>query len=574
MSVDLDVVEAKTDWIKSKHRAAWRAKPRVRIYHNPPSGEADRGLIYRGSIGECSDAKIAFTRREVTEGTISLRKDHYIAKWITSLPYTREAKKNVVVIIDHMGKTLRWSGLLHDWKVKKDGNGLWVLNLTFVDDRQYLQTLFAPPNPALPIPIVQFPRVLPVYAPTLWGASMFILWNLMRYNGNWWNLPSDPFDWSSWTDSFDMSTWQAYVVAPSFLDDSSTWGLFSTRMDDVESVIAENLDMAEISVEYRRILTDDGEDPADYGLDYVDDVRNGALVLKLVDHSGYATPDGTAFSFGPAVGFQRSVVEFANGFVEEYVSDAVFDDTEIWPDEYYQENTWLEGWLPVRSRPWVIIRDSKWSSMETAEIGYQLAGPAAAIVGGDNPYVDQIMDLTIRAVGNILGYFALGGFSSAGDLAAAAVMPFLRGTLFAWLYHKNVVRSSQSGWVHLPEMRGGGGDQNAWSLSSIAALTGAFSNTKAQSTHQFSLGSVTRHYPGIHFVPGQRMASTADSVIPGFVHVDCVETIELSFGLAKPNEYKVAVGTGQVGESAGDRFAKLFDKTLTTISELGVRIVS
>lgn len=571
--VDLDVVEAKSDYLKSQRRNAWRAKPYVRVWANPPQSSGHNGLVLRGVASDSLEGNFKFTRREVSTGTLKLRLDHFLAKWMISIPNDPEAKKNVVITVDHMGGKLRWSGLLHNWQVKKDGRGVYYFEATFIDDRQYLQYLLGAPNPALPIPLFQFPRVLPGFGPTKWIASMFILINLMRVNGNWWNLPDDPFDWGSWTSGFDMTKWQAHVVAPKLLHDSSLWGLIATRMDTLESVIQENLDMAQLTLEYRRIITDDGETAAEYGLSHVGSVLNGALVLKIVDNSGFYNPDGTAFSGGLFSGLTRSVMEFGAGFVEEYIGPALTDDESLIPDQYYQSNKWL----PKPEWPWIILRDSKWSQIDTASIGWSPAGPVAACVGGDNPYADQMIQLAIQAVGNILGYFALGGFSSAGDIAATVIMPFLQGTVLAWLYWKNTQRATQLGWAHLYETRGGGGDQNAWSLSSFAALTGAFAATKSTSSHVLTMNGSGPVYPGIHFLPGHRIGSTAEKIIPGFMHVDAVESIGLQWnyvGDDRGHKYDLQVGRNEAAMPFAEKFAKLYSRSLDVISQLGVRMIS
>lgn len=570
MTVDLGAVEEHCEDVRLARKAMWRAKPLVRLWANPPNGQLSRGLILRGIASDSQQGSFSFSRLETTTGKLRLRLDHYLAKWVISIPNNPEAKKNVVITVDHMGGTLRWSGLLKDWRARKDSQGVYYLEMTFIDDKQYFKYLLGAPNPALPIPIFQFPRVLPGIGPTKWLCSVFLLINMMRVQGNWWVLPDDPFSAEGWAQG-NRENWQAHIVAPSLLQDSSLWGLIAVRMDDMESVITEMLDAAQLTLEYRRIIRDDGESALDYGLPY--EVRNGAVVFEIKDNSGFYDPDGTAFGFGLAQGFIRSVIQFGSGFVEEYIGSAIDDSHEIWPDAYYQSNKWL----PQPTRPWIVLRDSKWSQIETSDLGYSPAGPVAVCVGGDNPYVDMLVELAIQAVGNILGYFALFGFSSAGDIAATIIMPFLKGTILAWLYHKNSRRADSLGWAHLWEIRAGGGDQNAWSLSSIAALNEAFAATKATSVHQLTMGGSGPIYPGIHLRPGYRVASTMERALPGFVHVDAVEEIKLDWdytGADRGHKYSVKIGTNEVAESFAARFAKLYSKSLDTLQQLGVRLLA
>src|SRR5690606_35850467 len=151
----------------------------------------------------------------------------------------------------------------------------------WIDDLQFLQFMLGPPNPLLPIPIFQFPRVLPIFGPAKWSISFLILLNLIRLNGNLWTLPDDPFAVGSWDDLFDWSDWQVLIRANPFdLDDSSTWTLLATRMNRIDSVIEDALDDAKLVLTYRRILTVDGETSDVPG---VPNVANGALVLEVVD---------------------------------------------------------------------------------------------------------------------------------------------------------------------------------------------------------------------------------------------------------------------------------------------------
>lgn len=573
--VDLDVVEAKVEWIKSQRRAAWRAKPFVRLWANPTESEHD-GLILRGVASDSLEGKFQFSRQGVTSGTLKLRLDHFLAKWMISIPNDPEAKKNVVITVDHMGGALRWSGLLKNWQVRKDSRGIYYFEATFVDDRQYLQFLLGAPNPALPIPLFQFPRVLPGIGPARWICSFFILINLMRVNGNWWNLPDDPFDGWSWADSLIMSRWQSHIVCDNLFEDSSLWDLIATRMDTMDSVIEDALDNAQLTLEYRRIIRDDGESALDYGLGY--EVLNGALVMRIVDNSGYYSGDGTIFGGGLFGGLTRSAIQFGAGFVEQYVGDVITDDESIQPEQYYAANDGpLSGFLPHPSRPNIILRDSKWSQYDTSTLGWSPAGPVAACVGGDNPYVDQLVTLAIQAVGNILGYFALAGFSSAGDIAATVIMPFLSGTILAWLYWKNGRRATNLGWAHLNEIRAGSGDQNAWSLSSIAALNSAFSSTKSTSTHQLTMSTAGPIYPGVHLMPGYRVGSTAEKILPGFMHVDAVETLDLSWDYTEDDrghKYAITIGTNDTALSFAERTAKQWSHAWSVMESIGCRLLS
>lgn len=569
---DLDLIESVTWETREKHRRWARAKPLVRLWANPPEGEYDRGLVLRGRLcGECSGS-FSFGKWEASSGQLKIPVSHYLAKWILSVPNDSEAKKNIVVTVDVMGGRMRWSGLLDNWKASRDADGLRWLEVTFIDDLQFLSFMLAPPNPALPIPIFQFPRVLPLWGPTTWIVSLLILINLMRLQGNWYTLPDDPGDWESWTDSLDMSTWQVLIDMPSLLSDSSLWCLLATRMDRIDTAIADALDDARQTISYRRVLTVDGESlDSEFGMSFPSDCRNGTLVLKVEDRAGFYNADGTAFGGGIAGGFVRTLVDFADGYVES-IFTTISDDEEIYPEEYYGSNFWRQ--LP--SRPWIHLRDTRWSNINTLELGYRPAGPTSVIVGGDNPYADQLAELLIQSVGNILGYFALGGFSSAGDIAATVIMPFLVGTILAWLQWENFSRAQNLGWVHLFETYQQGGESNAWSIAAIAALRAGFEATDSETSHVVTLTGAGPIYPGLHLVPGLRVGSSCAQLVPGVLFVEQVEQMVYSWDWSgsEPARWEVQIGKNEAGLSSAERSARKLSKALDTLQNIGVRLIS
>lgn len=575
--VDLFEVRAQCDATRQAHKAMANRAPWIRLWANPPDGQESRGLILRGVVHDSISGSFPFTMREPAQGTLKLRLDHYLAKWLISIPDDPEAKKNVVITVDHMGRgknaKLRWSGLLHHWTVSRDGDGIYYLEAVFVDDRQFIHFLLGPPNPALPIPIFQFPRVLPLFGPARWIVSFLILINIMRVEASWWTLPDDPFSSDGWISKIDASRWQAHIKCDSLLADNSLWALLATRMQSIDTVIEDVLEDAKLTLAYRRYFSDDGETAADAGMGHLPSLRNGALVFEVVQNDGYYT-EATWHGGGIFGGLARSVVQFLEGFIETALSP-VTDDQGIWPEEYYQPGFF--GQLP--SRPWIVLRDSKWSQIETSELSWNPAGPVTVVVGGGNPYADQLATLAIQAVGNILGYFALLGFSSAGDIAASVIMPFLQGTILAWQRFTNHARANKLGWVHLWEMFQQGADSNAWSLAAFGAMREGFEATASHTCHQFTMG-VGPIYPGIHFNVGERIGSTAEKIIPNKVFVDAVQEITLSWDFSGGSDdgpmwnYSVTVGTNSAAMSIAERQSRLISKALDTIQEIGVRLVS
>ncbi|WP_280498369.1 Gp37-like protein [Nocardia farcinica] len=562
---DIPALMEQTDEIRENLARLRRTPPFIRLWMNKQDGTP--GLTLRGRVPETVAGKFPWRNNQAQGGVLRLRLDHHLARWLTSIPDDPEAKKNVVITVDAVGGVKRWSGLLKNVRVVTK-NRIHYLEVNFVDDLQFLQFMLGPPNPALPIPIFQFPRVLPIFGPAKWAISMLILINLIRLNGHPWTLPDDPFNTESWDDLFDWSDWQVFIKAKPFdLDDSSLWTILATRMNRIDQVIGDALDDAQLTLTYRRILTVDGEESP---IDGVPDIANGALVLEVVDNSGYYGADGTGTGGGIASGLQRSVAQFLAGFVED-VRVLVADDQSIWPDEYYQGH-W-RGTIPTH--PHVTIRDSRYSQIETAELVWAPATAVSVIVGGDNPLADNLARLTIESIAALIGYFLLGGFSGLGSIVADVVMPFLVGTIFAWLQWTNHTRAHNLGWVHLYEIFQQGAENNSWSLSAIAALRAGFESTKAQTAHQFTMREAGEYIPGLDYDIGHRIASTAAHVTDKLL-VDQVEHMEIDwdFEAAKFFGWTTTVGKAEAAMTMAARSARLLTKALTTLQNIGVHLIS
>lgn len=562
---DIPGLRADCQELREQYDFLRRTPPLIRLWMNKPDSSA--GLVLAGRVADTIAGTFPWKLNQSQGGQLRMRIDHYLARWLISIPEDDSAKKNVVITVDHMGGAKRWSGLLKDWRVVTKQR-IHYLEVDFVDDLQFLQFMLGAPNPALPIEVFQFPRVLPILGPSKWAISMMILINLIRIEGHPWNLPDDPFAVDQWDSLFDWSDWQVLIKAKAFdLDDSSLWTILATRMNRMDSVIEDALDDAQQTLTYRRILTVDGEVSP---VDGVPVVRNGALVLEVVDNSGYYGADGTGTGGGIAGGLARTVAEFLDGFVED-VRVSAGDDETIWPDEYYQEN--YRGTVPAF--PWVVMRDSRYSQIDTSQLTWSPGTAVSVIVGGDNPLVDNLARLTIESIAALIGYFLLGGFSGLGSIVADVVMPFLTGTIFAWLQWTNNSRAHNLGWVHLWEILQAGTDNNAWSLSAIVALRSGFLATRSETAHQFTVRFGGEYLPGLDYDIGNRIASMAGHVTDR-LFVDQVDSMELSWDFQSNKYYgwDTTVGTAKAAMSQAERSARLFSKAFTTLSNIGVHLVS
>jgi hypothetical protein len=548
-----------------------KAKPMITFYRNREDGSS--GLEYYGRVAyqDTIKASFPFKKNVSTQGVLELRYDHYISEWLRSVPNDPEHKKNIIVRVDFFGGKLRWTGLLHHHAAKMR-DGMRYMEFTFNDDLQFLQFLLGPPNPALPIPILQWPRVLPILGPAKWACSIMVLLNLIRVQGLV-NLPDDPFDIDQWGEMI-ANPWkdhQVHIKCKALpFDDSSLWTVLGTRMNAIDSVLADSLSDAQLTVRWRRVFTDEGE--IENGVMFAATPANGALIYEIVDDSGYYNKAlGGTFLGGSIIdGMARSVVQYVGGLVED-AGVLIKDDETYYPDEYYGP-----GFLGTLAQaPWLVIRDNTWSPVETSELTWSPATAVSVVVGGDNPAADATIRLVIEATGNILGYFLLAGFSSAGTIAADLAMPFLVGTLFAWLEWKNVSRENNLGWVHLWELYQQGAENNSWSLSAIAALRGGFLATRSETSHTLSVGGNSWIIPGVHFQIGSRVGSTCRG-FDNIIFIAQVEEIIPSWDNTGDGalNIQVKIGENKSALSTGERLARLVKKTRDIVNNIGVHLIS
>ncbi len=561
---DLETTRDATDTIRSQMKALQRAQPEVSLYMNEPG---KIGLTKRGTVSFLG-TKGGFQERDNVSAPGQLRLPiwHYLAKWIVSIPNDPDACKNVVIRVDKYGGAWRWTGLMHHWTVE-EVDGVHYLTAYFNDDKQFTQFTVAPPNPALPIDIFQWPRDFFLFAPSNWGASTTFFLNVARQELDLYRLPDDPFDLSSYTEPLDTTTWQVHVKCPSFLEDSSLWSVFVSRMNSVDSVIADALEDAQLSITYRRIFTDEGETVT--GL-LNNNVANGALVFEIVDRSGFSAAEGTFLSGDAVQGFFRSAFEFTADFLDSNLR-LVTDNESLTPDEYWQTD-WFQT---LAAKPGIVVRDSIYNDLQSVTT-YNPATASQVIVGGDNPAADALVQTIISAVGNLLGYFLLLGFDSAGDIASDVIMPFLVGTIAAWDQFINPQREQEQGWVHLWEVVQSGADKNSWSLAALAVARGGMDDTGAKTAHTFILDDGQWLIPGLHYQIGDRIGSLDGALMlmgVNLIFVDQVKELDFAWDEYGKWQFQTKVGQSKASMTRAEREAQEWKKAMDAISDIGVHLI-
>jgi hypothetical protein len=561
-----------TTEIRRARRALKMAKPLMWIYKNNPDGSP--GLVHVGRIPyqECPKYQWPKKKNVSSQGYFSIRATHWMAKFICHIPNNPDECKNYIVRVDMYGGKWRWTGFGHHWAAETK-DGVDVITFHFNDDMAFPQFMLAPPNPVLPLDIFQFPRVWPELGPSVYCISLLFLLNIVRTQAlsllNL-TLPDDPFSLQSWINQFNPETWQVHIKCNplGFFTDASLWTVLGSRMDTIDHVIADALDDGQLCLDYRRVFTDEGEKVD--GLLFPN-IANGALVFEVTDRSGFALTGGTFFDGTAAAGLVRSVLQWGSGFIEDTLTQ-VTDDQSLYPDEY-----WQQGFMGTfATAPGITIRDSHSNDLQSV-VTHAPATAGTVVVGGDNPTADAIVKLVIESVGNLLGYFLLGGFDSLGDIAADVIMPFLIGTILAWVEWKNFGRTTNMGWAHYIEIFQQGAEANAWSLSALAALRGGFKSTEAETSHTMVIGSDTWVIPGMHYQIGDRIASTAGCLQRmgiDVLFVNQVEEMTLDGQANGKFDFITKVGQNKAAMSQGERASRLLKKTLDILQNIGVHLIS
>lgn len=557
----------------ARENRAYRRKlkmssPLMRCWKNNPDGSPGALSIGRINHRDVDEYEFPMKKNISSAGRLVMRADHYVAQYIMSNPNTPDECKNVLITIDLYGGQWRWSGLLHHWDIETR-DGVDYITLSFNDDLQFLQFMLVPPNPVLPLYVFQFPREWPMFGPSRWTISTLILLQLVRLEGNLWSLPDDPFDLDSWLAPFNWGNWQVHMKGVNFISDTSLWTFISGRMNTIDSVIQDALEDGQLSLEYRRIITADGEQVRGL-LD--NNVANGALVLEVKDKSGFSLPGGTFFGGTAVAGLVRSVIQWTEGFTDDTLV-TVRDEEAYYPDEYWQ-TSFLGTFAQA---PAHTLRDTHWMDLQS-RVTHSPSTAVQVVVGGNNPTADAIAQLIIQSVGNLLGYFLLGGFDSAGDIAADIIMPFLQGTIAAWDVWKNTTRATNLGWIHLFEIYQSGGDQNAWSLAALAALRGGFKATEAQTCHTLVVDDSHWFIPGLDATIGDRIASTSGAMQRNakldILFVNQIEEMTLKGDGSGNYDFVMKIGQNKAAMSTGERISRVIKRFSDFLNNVGVHLTS
>ncbi|WP_084721749.1 Gp37-like protein [Rhodococcus marinonascens] len=521
---------------------------------------------WQGEVAAEYLGRFEWVSNDAGSGLLEIPFDHYTARWIWDEQgrMTRGEKRNVLVTVDKDGA--RWSGLMEDVTVEKRDDGTVVLVVRFLHDYEFLKWYTIWSNPFLP-DFLQFPRIFMLAGGARWALLLTLFLQVMREQTYLWSLPDDPLDPASWTSGLDMSNWSVAVTPHSFmsdLEDGILWCLVASRWQNWHDVAKPILEDAELSVVCRRYL--DGDEPPWEGAN----LRNGCLVIDIVDKSGYYT--GTANGGNLWDGLARTVANFTDGGPDdgdEYIDtvESPIDDT-VMPADYSVPGKKSTDKLA----PYVSFLEGEETGVQTSRFTrIQGKGIQVGCGGSSMPGVNEGIRATINMIGDLSAMVP--GVPPLGGVADALISPMFMDTVGAWMSVKSTKRAQESGWIRYFESFHDGANQ-AYTLSSLMALRAGFWATRPRVAHELSIADGSPWSVGDqgrgHFFLDDRISAQAPGDWTGGVHVDRVRSLTLAWDRDNPAEWMPVIGDNSALKEPAQRAMEKLEGVLSAIHTLGV----
>lgn len=515
--------------------------------------------IFDGDMVEIAEvyreisAKWTLPENETGVGTLELPAKYYLSKWLTNHD---DRKKNVIIVVDKDGA--RWSGTLDDLEQDWDSEtGQRIIRATFLHDYEHLKHIIVYCNPFLP-PEFQFPRTFicgPL--PARYGLTLSLFLQLLRLEASLWTMPDNPLDVGQWFD-LDTSTWSQVVAPVDLATDNSPLAIVHSRFkyfhDTSKSIAAD----AQLTWEPRRWLT--GDDPPWPGAV----VKHGAIVWRLVDHSGWTTQ--TSFGGNLFEGLVRAFTTIASDGVTQGID--VIDDP-AFPDEY-SDPGW---WGTVAAAPQIILRDGDRSAITSNKFSWKPPTDVGFVAGGHSAFgVNEAISAAINMAGDLIAAALF--IPPVGGAADAILKPLYTDVVLAWQKIKLVDRAQAVGWTHYFETLCDGADR-AYNLSALIAIRAGIWRTEEKTTHSVNVVDgveglrIGQNGKGNAFI-GTRIGTTVkDWGKPGRVYVDRITELTLSWDRKTAPGWNIIVGHREPEDPVAKALAMIQDVT-SIARDLGV----
>lgn len=490
---------------------------------------------------------------ETGMGTFDMPIDYYISKWIIN--HNARPTSNVHVTVDKDG--VRWSGRMDSYEIDKTDSWHVKCRVTVKHDYEELKHILVWANPFLP-DAVQFPRLFILFGPAVWTLKTMLFLNILRLQSSLWEIPDDPLDLSSWFD-LDQSTWSMVVAPGALIGDTSLFCIVSARFKDYHTVVKPTLEDAELTPTFRRFLT--GDPPPWEGAV----LRNGCLVIDIVDKSGWNFAAGTTIGGDIFAGFEYAYESFTS---DGYDDGTVTVPDPAWPAQYYQP-----GWQSVLpGAPPVIYRDAgTQSGIQTSVFTGSPAKDVQHVTGGHSLIgVNELIGAAIQLTGSLAALIP--GVPDLGGVADAVLTPLYTDVFLAFETYKDILRAESEGWSNYQERWADGADR-AYSIASILSLRTSEWSTREQYTHKLTVADGCPWVVGQNgygnFYVGDRIGSTVQGTPPGQIYVDRVSEITLTWDRKTSPTWNITIGQ----RVAQDPVIKAFERIqaiMGIVHDLGV----
>lgn len=509
-------------------------------------------------------ASFTWLDNETGPGLTEIPLDDPLAKWIWQVGprLARGEKLHIYITVDKDGA--RWSGRLHDYTVEKREDGTWVLIVRWLHDLNTLEYYLAWANPFLPA-FVQFPRVFFLAGPSIWALKTALFLNLMRENAtNNFALPDDPQNQTGAPPTM-MSNWRVAIKPTTFAADMAAgtiWSVPNSRFKRWIDMGKDILEDAELSIQVRRFIAGEDEQPIEGQT-----LRNGCLVVDIVDKSGYYTE--TTNGGDPFLGLRRTFAQFAEDFVDAFEEDIVIPSS---PDSYKVPGLRLTD----KSCPYVVYLEGEETGIESSKFTFTPSTARQIVAGGHSfPFVNELISAAIQTAGDLLAAAVV--IPPIGGAVDAVAQIFYWDTIAAWANIESPSRATNGGWATPFEVLASGSDR-AYTLEMLLSIRKSLHETRSWFSHEINIRDGAPWFIGDngkgHFFIGDRIGAqvigsqvvgngpTVLTVDDHTIYVDRVRELTLAWDRESPPEWMPVIGEKEKNKDRGQR-------ALAQIAELG-----
>lgn len=530
-----------------------RQRPLVRLWN----GEYELQHV----VGNEYKAQFSFVSNDTGPGQIELPFDSPAAQWIHDHQgrVDRGEGRNVHITVDQLssGGGARWSGIMDKYAVEKRSDGDIVMVVDFMHDYEFLKWYLVQSNPFTP-PWIQAPRAFVLAGPITWIVKTALFLQIYREHNPLLTVPDDPIREVGWFENLDQSNWSVVVKPTGFMEAAAsgvTWGVLITRWASWHDACHQYLEDAELSVRCDRWL--EGDEPPWEGAD----LRNGALVIDIVDKSGIYV--GTSTGGTILSGLRRTAVEFADDFLD---GTAVLLEDAPTPVDYFKPGSKFTD----PAKPYLVYQEGENSTIESsAWFNSPAKGVRMAVGGHSMPGINEAISATISGIGDLWGNLVLIG--GLGGTIDSLVKPLYEDVLLAWWAIKSPQRADNSGWSRLFEYFQTGSDR-AYTITALMVIRAALFATRTQISWKVDVADARPFMVGDkgigHFWLDDRIGLrlAGDDTI----HMDRARKIDWAWDADKAPEWTITVGDDRILMDPAQRAWGKIEKLIAGLRDVGV----